>query len=869
MPGKSFAEYLVAQGHDVWCIDWGTPGDEDRYLTFDEICDGYIGRAMRKAARSSPRGKAHMLGYCLGGTLTTIYGARRPEHVASMLALASPVSFSDDDGLLSTWTRTPTFDLDALIEGAGNVPWPLLQASFHMLRPTMYLSKATYMLDRAWDDQFLDGFFAIETWSNDNVSFPGECYRRYIQELYREDRLIRGEFALSGVPVDLADITFPVLAITFLHDHIVPLPSAAPLIEAISSQDKQLLKLSGGTSGRSSRARRAGGCGRPSRSGSPSATGTKPPSSARARSRVVGLKSGAPRRMMRDAADVLLARALAARPPTPEPPMKNGQTLDDSLAPGFLIASPRLDGSPFERALIVIVHHDDEGAMGFIVNKPLSIDLGSLLQSADEALTGEITASCYDTHVHFGGPVQVEQLWLIYNDPTQARPPRMPGLGKQGLSTQGRLQFDENWCLIADSDSIEDFIYGHRLAALPTLHRVHGLGPGPARGRDRGGLLAGPGLRGGPGLWRAPAGRGLVGGAGAAGREPDGIYDDGQGRQRLRCAEAPRLCPRLDQMIPRAIRSSARTCNTSRGHTMLFPKRRPSIQLKSPEEIEGMRRAGRLASRCLEHIVHQIEPGMTTQDLDDMQMAFAEEHGARPAPLHYKGFPKSICTSINEVICHGIPSQDVVLREGDIIGVDVTLVVDGFHGDNATTIPVGEVDEEAQRLMYVTLHSLKQAIEKVARAAARGSRLGDPVPTPRGATRFGVVRDFVGHGIGRSFHEEPQVPHVGKPRTGTRLRPNMTFTIEPMVNEGTWKLKVLDDGWTAITLDGKRSAQYEHTIAVTEEGFEIMTVQNDDGTWEPPGRFEIAEPRVVRQDNTEHKEAGGACFRKQARPGPQ
>lgn len=275
---------------------------------------------------------------------------------------------------------------------------------------------------------------------------------------------------------------------------------------------------------------------------------------------------------------------------------------------------------------------------------------------------------------------------------------------------------------------------------------------------------------------------------------------------------------------------------------MLFAKKRPMLKLKSPQDLDGMRRAGKLASRCLEHITQQLKPGMSTQDIDDLQMAFAKEHNATPAPLNYKGFPKSICTSINEVVCHGIPTKKRILKSGDIIGVDVTLILDGYYGDNATTIPLGEVNEETRALLWHTLESLRLAIEVV----KPGKRLGDIGHAIQSYAErkhgYGVVRDFVGHGIGKHFHEEPQVSHVGKPRTGLRLRPNMTFTIEPMINQGTYKLKVLEDGWTAVTLDGLPSAQYEHTIAVTEDGYEILTVQNAEGTWEPPGRFEILKP---------------------------
>ena len=245
-PGKSFAEYLVAQGHDVLAIDWGTPGDEDRFLSFDDICDGYLGRAIRVAARLSPRNKAHLLGYCLGGTFAAIHTAARPEHVASLAAVAAPVRFEGDQGLLSAWTRSKSFDLGALVEACGNVPWQLMQSAFQMLRPTLPLSKAVHLLDRAWDDASLDGFLALETWGNDNVSFPGACYRRYIEELYRGDALARGTLHLSGTPARLEEIRCPVLAVTFESDSIVPAPSARYLVETVGSSDKENLHLPGG-----------------------------------------------------------------------------------------------------------------------------------------------------------------------------------------------------------------------------------------------------------------------------------------------------------------------------------------------------------------------------------------------------------------------------------------------------------------------------------------------------------------------------------------------------------------------------------------------------------------------------------------------
>ena len=245
MPGKSFAEWLVARGHDVYCIDWGTPGDEDRYLGFDDIVGGYLGRALRVTCARSGSAQAHVLGYCLGGTLAAIHTAVHPARVASLLALAAPVTFADD-GLLSAWTRTRSFDLGALVEAYGNVPWQLMQSAFHLLRPTMNLSKAVHLVDRAWDDEFLDGFLAIEAWGNDNVAFPGACYQKYVGELYREDRLARGTLALGGAPVRLEAIRCPTIAVTFEHDHIVPWRSAALLLDRVSATDKQHLHLPGG-----------------------------------------------------------------------------------------------------------------------------------------------------------------------------------------------------------------------------------------------------------------------------------------------------------------------------------------------------------------------------------------------------------------------------------------------------------------------------------------------------------------------------------------------------------------------------------------------------------------------------------------------
>ena len=267
---------------------------------------------------------------------------------------------------------------------------------------------------------------------------------------------------------------------------------------------------------------------------------------------------------------------------------------------------------------------------------------------------------------------------------------------------------------------------------------------------------------------------------------------------------------------------------------MLF--RSQQIHVNSAAELEAMRVAGRLAARCLEWILSQVQPGMATQDIDDLQVQFVRQHGVRAAPLNYRGFPKSICTSVNEVICHGIPNRKQVLRDGDIIGIDVTLIVEGFHGDNAATIPVGEVGPEAMRLMKAALEANRRGIE----AVGPGGRIGDighAIQSYVEPLGYSVVRDFVGHGIGREFHTQLQVPHYGKANSGKRVYPGMTFTVEPMINQGRTDVELLDDGWTAVTADGKLSAQYEHTVAVTPEGVSVLTVQNDSGDWEPPGRW--------------------------------
>jgi polyhydroxyalkanoate synthase len=243
--GRSLIEWLVSQGHDVFCIDWGTPGAEDRYLTWDDIAGRYVGRAVRIASRYGRSGEVHLLGYCLGGTLAVSYAAAFPHGIRSLLALAAPIDFAEA-GIMAQWTRTPTFDVRALVEAFGNVPWPLMQLSFNMLRPTLRASKMVSLLDRAWDDEFLESFLATEHWGHDNVSLPGACYIRYIEDLYRGNQLMNGGFSVAGRPAELSSIRCPLLALAFADDHIVPLGSAAPLVDRVASTDKQLVVQQGG-----------------------------------------------------------------------------------------------------------------------------------------------------------------------------------------------------------------------------------------------------------------------------------------------------------------------------------------------------------------------------------------------------------------------------------------------------------------------------------------------------------------------------------------------------------------------------------------------------------------------------------------------
>jgi methionyl aminopeptidase len=247
------------------------------------------------------------------------------------------------------------------------------------------------------------------------------------------------------------------------------------------------------------------------------------------------------------------------------------------------------------------------------------------------------------------------------------------------------------------------------------------------------------------------------------------------------------------------------------------------ITRKSPEQIAIMRRAGRVVAEMHEVCIRAAKAGATTLDVDAAAREVLERRGARSNFLGYHGFPAVVCTSPNDVIVHGIPSEAVVLEEGDIFSIDCGAIIEGWHADAAVTIPIGDIDEESQRLIDVTRESLEKAIEQV----VAGHRLGDVGAAVEGraeAAGFTVVREYVGHGIGTAMHEEPQVPNYGPAGRGMKLKEGLVLAIEPMVNAGGPETEVLADGWTVVTRDGRRSAHFEHTIAVTEHGPEVLTL---------------------------------------------
>jgi len=248
-----------------------------------------------------------------------------------------------------------------------------------------------------------------------------------------------------------------------------------------------------------------------------------------------------------------------------------------------------------------------------------------------------------------------------------------------------------------------------------------------------------------------------------------------------------------------------------------------AIDIKGPDEILKMRETCLLAAATLRMAAAHVKPGVTTLQLDKLCHEYICDHGAIPAPLNYRGFPKSICTSINEVVCHGIPTRKDRLKNGDIINVDVTTILDGFHGDTSVTVLVGDsVSDEGKHVTEVSRRSLELGIDTV-RPGARIRDIGIAIQRFAEGQGCSVVRDYCGHGIGRVFHTDPQVPHYASRGPNPRIREGMTFTIEPMINMGTWRTKLLGDGWTVKTADGRLSAQFEHTILVTPTGYDVLT----------------------------------------------
>jgi methionyl aminopeptidase len=252
-----------------------------------------------------------------------------------------------------------------------------------------------------------------------------------------------------------------------------------------------------------------------------------------------------------------------------------------------------------------------------------------------------------------------------------------------------------------------------------------------------------------------------------------------------------------------------------------------TVTIKSPEEIEKMRVAGRLAGEVLDMIGEHVRPGVTTDELDRICHDYiVNVQQAIPAPLNYKGFPKSICTSVNHVVCHGIPNEKP-LKDGDIINIDITVIKDGYHGDTSKMFHVGKTPEWADKLCRITQECLYKGIALV-KPGARLGDIGEVIQKHAEKNGYSVVREYCGHGIGAVFHEEPQVVHYGRAGTGMELREGMTFTIEPMINQGRAETRLLGDGWTAITKDRKLSAQWEHTILVTADGYEVFTLRSDE-----------------------------------------
>ena len=256
------------------------------------------------------------------------------------------------------------------------------------------------------------------------------------------------------------------------------------------------------------------------------------------------------------------------------------------------------------------------------------------------------------------------------------------------------------------------------------------------------------------------------------------------------------------------------------------------VKIHGPEAFAAMRKAGRLAAELLDYITDFVKPGVSTAEIDRLCAEMTTARGAISAPMGYRGFPKSICTSVNHVVCHGIPSQDKILQDGDILNIDVTPIVDGWHGDASRMYYVGDVGVKARKLCEVTYDAMMRGIEAIKPGATLGD-VGYAIQSYVEAQRFSIVRDFCGHGVGKIFHDAPSVLHYGDPGTGLALREGMIFTVEPMVNSGRWEVKILSDGWTAVTKDKSLSAQFEHTVGVTATGVEIFT-ESPKGYTKPP-----------------------------------
>ena len=264
----------------------------------------------------------------------------------------------------------------------------------------------------------------------------------------------------------------------------------------------------------------------------------------------------------------------------------------------------------------------------------------------------------------------------------------------------------------------------------------------------------------------------------------------------------------------------------------IAPQRKTGqIKLHGAAAFECMRKAGQLAARCLDMLAHEIHSGISTEKIDRLVFDFALAHDATPATLMYRGYRKSTCTSVNHVVCHGIPS-DKPLKEGDIVNVDVTLILDGWHGDSSRMYAVGPIPRRAERLIEVTYEAMMRGISAIRPGATTGD-IGAAIQSYVEAQHMSVVRDFCGHGVGRLFHDEPNIVHVGRRGEGIVLRPGMFFTVEPMINLGRPHVKVLSDGWTAVARDRSLSAQFEHTVGVTAAGVEIFTL-SPEGLDRPP-----------------------------------